>query len=73
MATNYSKKKQNKQAGTDFDLDNPDSNKVANTKLIENPESWELQIEFWRSHLTFLFQITFQMMKIKLNYTIFNR
>jgi len=51
MAINYSKKKQNKQNGRDIDLDSPESHKVVNTKAIENPEEWEKQIWFWRSHL----------------------
>lgn len=56
MATNYSKKKQNKQMGTETNLDSPDSHKVINTKAIENPEEWEKQIWFWRSHLDFFIE-----------------
>jgi len=51
MAVNYSKKKQNKQFRTDINGDSPDSHNVVKQSSLENPEEWEKQILFWRSHL----------------------
>lgn len=48
---NHSAKKQAKQDGSSLDFNSPDSHKVVKQKAVNNPEEWEKQILFWRSHL----------------------
>ncbi len=49
--SNYSKQKKAIQDGNFQNLDMPESNKTVKKTTISNPEEWEKQILFWRSHL----------------------
>jgi hypothetical protein len=53
MATrsNFSKHKKSIQDGNFQDLNMPESNQVVKKTIIPNPEEWEKQILYWRSHL----------------------
>ena len=51
MAVNYSHKKQSSQSRNDINGNTPESHKVVKQNGVENPEEWEKQIWFWRSHL----------------------
>ena len=51
MALNFSRKRQAVQSGKYLDPSCAESHSVARQALIENPEEWEKQIWFWRSHL----------------------
>ena len=48
---NFSKRKKAIQDGNLQNLDMPETNFVAKKTTLENPEEWEKQILFWRSHL----------------------
>lgn len=48
---NFSKKKQNKQAGKYSDIYSAESRVSTRQHSINNPEEWEKQIWYWRSHI----------------------
>ena len=51
MSMNYSKKRQNTQAGKKFNTDSTRSNDVSKYNEIPFVEEWEKQIWFYRSHI----------------------
>jgi len=48
---NFSKHKKSIQDGNFQNLDMPETNMIVKKTVIPNPEEWEKQILFWRSHL----------------------